>query len=90
MQKCEMDTRSQLYGNAILSGGSSLFPGMRDRLNAATPDNVKVIAPSQPDRKFLAWVGASILASMDEFKDMWVTKKEYEESGMVAVQKKCY
>jgi len=40
---------------------------------------IKIWAP--PDRILSTWIGGSILASLATFKKMWVTKKEYEESG---------
>ncbi len=33
------------------------------------------------DRQNAAWVGGSILASLDTFKKIWVTKAQYEEHG---------
>ena len=32
IMKCDLDIRRQLYGNIILSGGSTMFDGMGDRL----------------------------------------------------------
>ncbi len=40
---------------------------------------VKVIA--LPERKFAAWVGGSILASLSMIQYMWVTKQNYDEYG---------
>ena len=42
--------------------------------------NVKVIA--SPERKFLVWIGGSILSSLSTFQNMWITKSEYEETGV--------
>jgi actin len=52
------DIREELYGNIVLSGGSSLFPGIEPRLQkavaslapAAAAANIKVLASSE--RKF--------------------------------------
>jgi actin-related protein len=32
VQACDCDLRKDLYGNIVLSGGSSLFPGLSERL----------------------------------------------------------
>ena len=44
---------------------------------------VKVVAP--PERRYSVWIGGSILASLKTFGKMWVTKKEYSDSGPKAV-----
>jgi actin-related protein len=92
LYKCNIDTRHSLYGNVVLSGGSTMFPGMADRLTnelvnlAPTAMNVKVIAP--PERKYSAWIGGSIVASMPTFQQMWISKDEYDESGPSIVHHK--
>jgi actin len=37
---------------------------------------IKVVAP--PERKFLVWIGGSILSSLSTFQTMWITKQEYQ------------
>ena len=48
---------------------------------------VKVVAPPERRSSSLTsvWIGGSILASLKTFCKMWVTKKEYSESGPKAV-----
>ena len=83
--KCDVDIRRDLYGGIILSGGSSMFNGIGDRMEkeitALAPSSmrVKVIAP--PERKYSVWIGGSILASMSTFQSLWITKDEYDEEG---------
>merc|ERR1711912_175982 len=82
-----------LYGNVVLSGGSTMFPGIADRMNkeivakAPTSMTVKIVAP--PERKYSVWIGGSILASLSTFEEMWVTKEEYDDSGPSIVHRKC-
>ena len=51
IMKCDVDIRKDLYGNIVLSGGSTMFPGMADRRNqeitALAPSSmrIKVVAP---------------------------------------------
>jgi actin-related protein len=46
IMKCDVDIRRDLYGNIVLSGGTSMFPGMADRMNkeitALAPSSMKV------------------------------------------------
>jgi len=93
IMKCDIDIRKDLYGNVVLSGGSTMFPGIADRMNkeivAKAPSSmtVKIVAP--PERKYSVWIGGSILASLSTFEEMWVTKEEYDDSGPSIVHRKC-
>ncbi|KAH7296197.1 hypothetical protein KP509_26G012800 [Ceratopteris richardii] len=89
---CDGDVQKNLYKNIVLSGGSTMFPGMADRIkkevSVLAPDmKVNVFAPRE--RQYSAWIGGSILASLSTFQKMWITKSEYDESGSSIVHKKC-
>lgn len=95
IRKCDIDIRKDLYGNVVLSGGTTMFPGFADRLakelTALRPTSavkIKVIAP--PERKYSVWIGGSILASLSTFQRMWITKEEYQETGPSLVHQKCF
>lgn len=94
IMKCDLDIRRDLYGNVVLSGGTTMYPGIGERLtkeltNRAPPSmKVKVVAP--PERKFSVWIGGSILSSLSSFQQMWVSKAEYEEAGPSIVHRKCF
>ncbi|KAL7715820.1 actin [Entamoeba marina] len=94
IMKCDVDIRKDLYGNVVLSGGTSMFPGVNSRLEkeliqlAPPTMKVKVIAP--PERKYSVWIGGSILASLSTFQNMWITKEEYDEAGPAIVHRKCF
>lgn len=83
--KCDLDIRRDLFGNVVLSGGTTMLPGVADRMqkeltnSAPSTMRVKVIAP--PERKYSVWIGGSILASLSTFQTMWCTKQEYDEMG---------
>ncbi len=91
--KCDIDIRKDLYGNIVLSGGTTMFPGIVDRLQreitslAPSEMKIKIIAP--PERKFSTWIGGSILASLSTFQHMWISKEDYDESGPTIVHRKC-
>jgi len=71
IMKCDPDCLKELSSNIILSGGSSIYSGMIERLtkelNSLAPNSIrpKVIAP--PERRFSVWIGGSILASLNTF-----------------------
>jgi len=93
IMKCDVDIRRDLYKNIVMSGGTTMFAGIPERLEkemkALAPQgmDIKVIAP--PERKYSVWIGGSILASLSTFEEMWVTKEEYDESGPTIVHRKC-
>ncbi len=69
--ECDIDVRTDLYSNLILSGGTTLYEGLPDRLekelDALCPQSgvVKVIA--SPDRYYSVWTGGSTLCSLSTF-----------------------
>jgi actin len=94
IMKCDMDIRKDLYGNVVLSGGSTMFPGIADRmqteLSSVSPSSMKIKIVAPAERKYSVWIGGSILASLSTFQQMWITKQEYEESGPGIVHRKCF
>lgn len=94
IMRCDVDIRKDLYSNILLSGGTTMYPGLPERLNkelsllAPKSIKVKVIAP--PERKYSVWIGGSILASLSSFQPMWISKEEYEECGANIVHRKCF
>lgn len=94
IQKCDVDLRRELFGSVTLSGGSTMFPGINERLAkeisalAPTSVKVKVVAPSE--RKFSVWIGGSVLSTLASFQPMWVTRQEYDEAGASIVHRKCF
>ncbi len=48
-----------------------------------------VAAAGASERRFSPWIGGSILASLGNFQQMWISKQEYEESGKNLVERKC-
>ncbi|KRX08339.1 hypothetical protein PPERSA_03333 [Pseudocohnilembus persalinus] len=94
IMKCDVDVRKDLYSNIVLSGGTTMFPGISERLSkevanlAPSTMKIKVVAP--PERKYSVWIGGSILSSLSTFQTMWITKQEYEESGPQIVHRKCF
>ncbi|KAJ1096520.1 hypothetical protein NDU88_001656 [Pleurodeles waltl] len=94
IMKCDADIRKDLYANILMSGGSTMFPGLADRMQkeittlAPSKINVKIIAP--PERKYSVWIGGSILASLSTFHKMWISKQEYDECGPSIIHHICF
>ena len=92
--KCDMDVRKELYGNIVMSGGTTMFPGIAERMQkeitALAPSSMKVKIIAPPERKYSVWIGGSILASLSTFQQMWISKQEYDESGPSIVHHKCF
>jgi len=94
IMKCDLDVRKELYGNIVMSGGTTMFPGIAERMQkeitALAPSSMKVKIIAPPERKYSVWIGGSILASLSTFQQMWISKQEYDESGPSIVHHKCF
>ncbi|CAJ1397468.1 unnamed protein product [Effrenium voratum] len=94
IMKCDVDIRRDLYANIVLSGGTTMFPGIGERmtkeLTALAPATMKIKVVAPPERKYSVWIGGSILSSLSTFQQMWISKGEYDESGPTIVHRKCF
>jgi len=94
IMKCDVDIRRDLYANIVLSGGTTMFPGIAERmtkeLTALAPSTMKIKVVAPPERKYSVWIGGSILSSLSTFQQMWISKSEYDESGPSIVHRKCF
>lgn len=100
VMKCDIDLRSDLFENVVMSGGTTLFKGIAERLakevqkvadqqrSGQTIQGLKIIAP--PERGYSVWIGGSILSSLSTFESMWITSEEYKENGPSIVHRKCF
>jgi actin-related protein len=94
IMKCDVDIRKDLYSNIVLSGGTTMFEGIAERMDkeikALAPASMKIKIVAPPERKYSVWIGGSILASLSTFQQMWISKQEYDESGPQIVHRKCF
>ena len=93
---CDLDLRRELLSGVVLTGGGSLFGGLKERLerelSASAPAQLrcKVLASaSTAERRYGVWLGGSILASLGSFQQLWMSKAEYEEHGAGLINRKC-
>ncbi|PVU98105.1 hypothetical protein BB561_000094 [Smittium simulii] len=94
IMKCDLDIRRDLYGNIVMSGGTTMYPGIADRMqkeiSSMAPSSMKIKIVAPPERKYSVWIGGSIVASLSTFQQMWISKQEYDESGPSIVHRKCF
>jgi len=94
IMSCDVDIRKDLYSNVVLSGGSSLFQGMPERLTkeltSLAPSSMRLKVTAPPERKYSTWIGGSILASLSTFQGSLITKEDYDDSGPSIVHRKCF
>lgn len=94
IDKSDLDLRKTFYQNIVLSGGSTLFKGFGDRLltelKKTSPKDAKIRISAPQERLYSTWIGGSILASLDSFKRMWISRKEYDEEGLRVIHKKTF
>jgi len=93
IMKCDIDIRKDMYANTVLTGGTTMFPGLPDRMqkeiSALAPPTMKIKIIAPPERKFSVWIGGSILASLSTFQHMWISRAEYNQEGPTIVHEKC-
>ncbi|KAA8908473.1 actin family [Sphaerosporella brunnea] len=103
IQSADVDIRSSLYKAVVLSGGSSMYPGLPSRLekelkqlwltrvlqgDPARLNKFKVRIEDPPRRRHMVFIGGAVLANiMADKENMWITKAEWEEEGKRALDK---
>jgi len=94
LNKTNIQIRVDLLKNTVVSGGTSMFKGFRERtekeLKSVVPDAakefVKVMAPE--NRKNAVFAGGSILSSLAAFQECWITLQEWQENEAAVFKKK--
>merc|ERR1712088_1271497 len=86
-----LDSERQSFG---LPDGSTLEIGparfRAPEVKKLAPKDVKIRISAPQERLYSTWIGGSILASLDTFKKMWVSKREYDEDGHRAIHRKTF
>ena len=61
IMKCDVDIRKDLYANTVMSGGTTMYPGIADRMQkeitALAPSTIKIKIIAPPERKYSVWIG---------------------------------
>ncbi|ORY83291.1 actin-1 [Protomyces lactucae-debilis] len=94
----EVDIRPALLSNIIVTGASSLIPGLEQRLQLEMAKlfpgaRLRISAAGNTvERKCAGWLGGSILASLGTFHQLWLSKEEYSEQGadrLALIERRC-
>ncbi|RKP11143.1 actin family [Thamnocephalis sphaerospora] len=103
IQSADIDIRADLYKHIVLSGGSTMYPGLPSRLEKEVKQlylthtlngdierlkKFKVHIEDPPRRKHMVFLGGAVLADLMKDRDsFWVTRQEWEEMGPRALEK---
>merc|ERR1719454_1051572 len=81
VQAADVDVRKELCKNIIMSGGSTMYEGIADRLKTEitnrAPSGAEIRIVATADRDHAVWKGGSTLASLSTFASSWVTAEDY-------------
>ena len=105
VQENDIDNRMLMYQHIVMSGGSSMYPGLPSRLEKEIKKlylekvldgdktgmrKLKLKIEDPPRRKHMVFLGGAVLADIMRNKpEFWISKQEYEEQGIERVLKKC-
>lgn len=103
IQAADIDTRPEFYKHIVLSGGSTMYPGLPSRLerelkqlylervlkgNTEALSKFKIRIEDPPRRKHMVFLGGAVLADIMKDKDsFWMTREEYQENGVRVLDK---
>lgn len=95
IMRCDIDIRKDLYKNIFLCGGTSMIPGIAERVEkeviALAPPSMRIRVLAPPQRKNSVWIGGSVLGAQECFvQNMAVLKAEYDEEGPNVIRRKCH
>jgi len=104
IQEADVDLRAAFYKHIVLSGGSTMYPGLPSRLerdmklayldkclhgNQKLLEKFKLRIEDPPRRKHMVFLGGSVLADiMKDRPEFWVSKQEWKEYGESIIGKK--
>ena len=84
----DVDIRKDVLSNIVITGGASSFSGLAERLAKELGSNCRVhLGATSQERRFGAWIGGSIVASLASFQTLWISQQEYKEKGPSCIAK---
>ncbi|RKO97099.1 hypothetical protein CXG81DRAFT_13063 [Caulochytrium protostelioides] len=103
IQAGDIDIRAELYKHIVLSGGSSMYPGLPSRLEKEVKQlyltrvlkgdrerlaKFKIRVEDSPRRKHMVFLGGAVLGDiMRNKQEFWISKQEWEERGIASLDK---
>ncbi|KAM9753377.1 actin-related protein 6 [Menidia menidia] len=92
VQSLPDEMQPHFYQNIVLTGGNTLFPGFRERLEAElrslVPAHLPVAVLLPPNPVCYSWEGGKLLARSPDYDEMVVTREDYEENGHCICEEK--
>lgn len=104
IMNADINLRRTFFESIVVSGGTTMFPGLSTRItndlrklvlerilkgNKKQLDQYKINVEDPPNRRFLVYLGACVLANLSKGKsNAWAWKNEYQESGPDAIIKR--
>ena len=95
LNKCDPDIKDDIKESICLIGGNTYLKNFGEKLRSNLSDSNEMSnfnISHNPERQFSAWIGGSLISSLENFQFMWVTKEEFDDNGktLVAVDSKCF
>ncbi|KIY72038.1 Actin/actin-like protein [Cylindrobasidium torrendii FP15055 ss-10] len=103
IQSAAVDIRPELYKHIVLSGGSSMYPGLPSRLekemkqlyltqvlkgDPSRLNKFKIRIEDPPRRKHMVFLGGAVLADiMKNRSEFWISREEWFEQGVRSLDK---
>lgn len=89
---CDEELQELCYKSIGISGGTTLLRGFVPRLEQELREcDRKFKNFTVPEHRELStWIGGSVMASLDTFREMAVTVDEYADGGARVVHSKCF
>ncbi|RWS11665.1 actin-related protein 2-like protein [Dinothrombium tinctorium] len=106
INNADIDIRSELYKHIVLSGGSTMYPGLPSRLEREIKQlylervlkgdfkklqKFKIRIEDPPRRKDMVFIGGAVLADvMKDNNQFWMSREQYLEMGVDRLLKMKY
>ncbi|KAF9605201.1 hypothetical protein IFM89_014314 [Coptis chinensis] len=103
IQEMDIDNRMMLYQHIVLSGGSTMYPGLPSRLEKEILDRyleavlkgnkdglkkLRLRIEDPPRRKHMVYLGGAVLAGiMKDAPEFWISRQDYLEEGVGCLSK---
>uniref|UniRef100_A0A8C8JU57 Actin-related protein 2 n=1 Tax=Oncorhynchus tshawytscha TaxID=74940 RepID=A0A8C8JU57_ONCTS len=103
IQAADIDLRSDFYKHIVLSGGTTMYPGLPSRLEREIKQlylervlqgdteklsKFKIRIEDPPRRKHMVFMGGAVLANiMKDKESFWLSRAEYLEKGLRVLDK---
>ncbi|XP_022939518.1 actin-related protein 2-like isoform X2 [Cucurbita pepo subsp. pepo] len=103
IQEMDIDNRMMLYQHIVLSGGSTMYPGLPSRLEKEIVERylevvlkgnkdglrkLRLRIEDPPRRKHMVYLGGAVLAGiMKDAPEFWISREDYLEEGVGCLTK---